>query len=178
MLFIHITYSQEIIALQFQPTSLSLSLSLSLSFSLPVLCSFFRCQGPQNYRIENFNKKHSGTRMIVEQAFGRLKGRWLILAGRQLVAPREATDVAFACMILHNLCSQCPDSAYRDSWDTQRDNVYVENGIPLGEHSYAANLPHRRTAANLSFDELLRQIQTSNNAAKDKRDSLSLDLLE
>ena len=67
-----------------------------------------------------YNYKLSGTRMIVECAFGRLKGRWRILNTIQQSSVKHATEVSLACAILHNLCSRSADSAYRASW-----NVFI-----------------------------------------------------
>ena len=64
-----------------------------------------------------YNYKLSGTRMIVECAFGRLKGRWRILYTKQQGSPKDASRVALACAILHNLCTKSRDSAYRASWN-------------------------------------------------------------
>lgn len=64
-----------------------------------------------------YNYKLSGTRMIVECAFGRLKGRWRILNAIQQASLKHATRVSLACAILHNLCSRSADSAYRASWN-------------------------------------------------------------
>ena len=64
-----------------------------------------------------FNFKHSGSRMIVECAFGRLKGRWRVLNDTQICSPEFAAKVSLACAILHNLCNSRADSAFRASWN-------------------------------------------------------------
>jgi len=56
----------------------------------------------------------------VEQTFGRLKGRWLILLGTQIAHPRDAAKVALACAVLHNLCNGRADSAWRQSWEVKQ----------------------------------------------------------
>ena len=72
----------------------------------------------------SFNYALIRTRRVVEQAFGRLKGRWKIMDGCNLNDPTFASRVALVCCALHNICErhQCPfestwlpdDSAYTD----------------------------------------------------------------
>ena len=50
-----------------------------------------------------FNYLQSSTRIVVEQAFGRLKNRFRILLNSQNASPGRARNNTFACMILHNL---------------------------------------------------------------------------
>ena len=71
----------------------------------------------------SFNYSLIRTRRVVEQAFGRLKGRWKIMDGKcNLKDPVFTRQVAVVCCALHNVCErhQCPfepgwlpdDSAY------------------------------------------------------------------
>jgi len=50
----------------------------------------------------NFNQ--SSTRMVVERAFGILKGRWRILLKKIDMPLRNIPDMVTACLCLHNLC--------------------------------------------------------------------------
>ncbi|POW11808.1 hypothetical protein PSTT_04985 [Puccinia striiformis] len=52
---------------------------------------------------EWFNFLQSSTRIVVEQAFGRLKNRFRILLHAQRARPIRARNTTFLCMILHNL---------------------------------------------------------------------------
>jgi hypothetical protein len=53
----------------------------------------------------DFNKALCRARRVVECAFGRLKGRWRVLAGRVGTAdPDFFAEVALACCVLHNYC--------------------------------------------------------------------------
>ena len=65
---------------------------------------------------ERFNHWHSSTRMIVEQAFGRLKGRFRLLNGTLYIRdPVEyATIIGVGC-ILHNLMMDMND-IYDVTW--------------------------------------------------------------
>uniref|UniRef100_A0A8C3T5Y6 DDE Tnp4 domain-containing protein n=1 Tax=Chelydra serpentina TaxID=8475 RepID=A0A8C3T5Y6_CHESE len=53
---------------------------------------------------ELFNYHLSKCRMVVECAFGRLKGRWRILLTRSDLSPKNIPIVIAACCVLHNLC--------------------------------------------------------------------------
>lgn len=52
----------------------------------------------------NFNFRLSSARMVVENSFGRLKGRWKCLAKRLDIATASVSDVVLACCVLHNIC--------------------------------------------------------------------------
>ena len=63
---------------------------------------------PQKWR---FNNSLIRTRKIVEQAFGRLKGRWKVMDSQCSVNdPVFVRKVAMVCCVLHNVCErhQCP----------------------------------------------------------------------
>ncbi|XP_069752116.1 uncharacterized protein [Narcine bancroftii] len=51
-----------------------------------------------------FNKALNSARIVLEHAFGRLKGRWRCLSKRFDVATAFVPDVVFACCMLHNIC--------------------------------------------------------------------------
>ena len=53
---------------------------------------------------KRFNKIHSQTRVVVESAFGALKGRWRRLNQAFYLALETLPDVIMACCILHNIC--------------------------------------------------------------------------
>jgi hypothetical protein len=72
----------------------------------------------------HFNYRQSRARMTVENAFGRLKGRWRCLLKRMDVNIANIPNVVATCVALHNYCEmhgdECqPEWIYRDS---QRDN--------------------------------------------------------
>ncbi|XP_063818102.1 uncharacterized protein LOC135056626 [Pseudophryne corroboree] len=52
----------------------------------------------------NFTHTLSSARMVVEDAFGRLKGRWRCLLKRNDIAITLVPDVVAACCIFHNFC--------------------------------------------------------------------------
>ena len=67
----------------------------------------------------NFNFRLSSARMVVENAFGRLKGRWRRLLKRNDVDTAFASEVAAVCCILHNVCEVYREQYYPE-WDEQR----------------------------------------------------------
>ncbi|XP_065191888.1 uncharacterized protein LOC135822976 [Sycon ciliatum] len=64
---------------------------------------------------QSFNYRLIRTRRVVEQAFGRLKGRFRILVHSSIRDPRFAADVAVVACALHNVCERwsCP---YEQQW--------------------------------------------------------------
>ena len=61
---------------------------------------------------KNFNYRQSRARMVVENAFGCLKGRWRCLLKRIDVHTSNVPHVVGACVVLHNMCEvygdHCP----------------------------------------------------------------------
>jgi hypothetical protein len=70
---------------------------------------------------EDYNYKQSSTRIIVEQAFGRLKGIWRVLH-RPIWNPDEklVSQLIYVCCILHNIMLEHNDT--------------VDDDIPLVGH--------------------------------------------
>ena len=65
---------------------------------------------------KNFNYRQSRARMVVENAFGRLKGRWRCLLKRLDFALENVPNVVAACVILHNLCEMYGDH-FQPEWE-------------------------------------------------------------
>ena len=78
--------------------------------AFPLLPYLQRCyEGNINERSVQgmFNRAVINGRRVVEQAFGRLKGRWRILLHKvELRNPSFYADVAQACCALHNYCEE------------------------------------------------------------------------
>ena len=65
---------------------------------------------------QNFNYHQSRTRMVVENAFGRLKGRWRCLLKRLDMQVDNAKTAVGACVVLHNICEMFGDHCLED-WE-------------------------------------------------------------
>ena len=65
---------------------------------------------------QNFNYHQSRARMVVENAFGRLKGRWRCLLKRLDMQVDNAAVAVGACVVLHNICETFGDYCLED-WE-------------------------------------------------------------
>ena len=85
-------------------------------------------------RKRSFNYSLIRTRRVVEQSFGRLKGRWQILSGTscRINDPAFARKYSMVCCALHNVCErhQCP---FEPSWLPDQ-STFVQI-TPLNQHS-------------------------------------------
>uniref|UniRef100_A0A3Q1AUI2 DDE Tnp4 domain-containing protein n=1 Tax=Amphiprion ocellaris TaxID=80972 RepID=A0A3Q1AUI2_AMPOC len=63
-----------------------------------------------------FNQKFSRARVVVENAFGRLKGRWRCLLKRNDYDTQLVKSMVLTCCALHNLCEDQGET-YETSWD-------------------------------------------------------------
>ena len=61
-----------------------------------------------------FNYRQSRARMVVENAFGRLKGRWRCMLKRLDMKLRNVPDIVAACVCLHNICEMFGDECRRE----------------------------------------------------------------
>nr|XP_054598560.1 uncharacterized protein LOC107380144 [Nothobranchius furzeri] len=84
----------------------------------------------QHHRLtpeqSTFNYRLSSARMVVENAFGRLKGRWKCLAKRCDVDIHIMPDIVIACCILHNVCEINKDN-YLADWNTDATELPEPN---------------------------------------------------
>ena len=60
--------------------------------------------GSLSAQQKKFNLRLSHTRVVVEHAFGLLKGRWRCLRTRLAVDVSRVPELVAACCILHNIC--------------------------------------------------------------------------
>lgn len=80
---------------------------------------------------EAFNRSLSGARVVIEQAFGLLKGRWRCLLNKLDESVDKVPSTIITCCILHNICSNLND-------DTEFEAVNDGNGnnaLPLQGHA-------------------------------------------
>ena len=68
---------------------------------------------PETARItaeeRRFNYRQSRARMTVENAFGRLKGRWRCLLKRMDCHLSNVPNIVASCVVLHNMCKMFGD---------------------------------------------------------------------
>lgn len=68
-----------------------------------------------------FNYHLSKARIVVENAFGRLKARWRRLLKRNDMATENIPAVIAVCCILHNLC-EVHQEGFNEAWLQEEDN--------------------------------------------------------
>ena len=73
------------------------------------------CDTGLTARQRKFNYQLSRARVVVENAFGRLKGRWRSLMKRNDNNIKFVPKLVTACCVLHNLCEQYGD-ACEEEW--------------------------------------------------------------
>lgn len=82
---------------------------------LPWLMKAFPDNGHLTTQQKHYNYCLSKTRVIVEHAYGRLKGRWRCLQKRLDIDVASVPQVIAACCVLHNICETHGDS-FDDEW--------------------------------------------------------------
>ena len=75
---------------------------------------------------KHFNYRQSRARMVVENAFGRLKGRWRCLLKRLDFKLENVVAVTATCVVLQYICEKYGDH-FEDEWrdDTQQQQTTV-----------------------------------------------------
>ena len=62
---------------------------------------------------KKFNQQLSRARVVVENAFGRLKGRWRCLLKKNESNTSNMPKIISCCVVLHNICEmfgeECPE---------------------------------------------------------------------
>lgn len=64
---------------------------------------------------KNFNYRLSKARVVVENSYGRLKGRWRCLLKRLDVDIEDVPELVTACCVLHNMCEIHGDG-FNEEW--------------------------------------------------------------
>lgn len=84
----------------------------------------------------SFNVKHSTTRVVVENAFGRLKGRFKGIGKRLDLNIENSCNVIAACCVLHNYCETLHEF-FDDQW---LNGVHVHLGVCQGDPDQRQNI--------------------------------------
>lgn len=85
-----------------------------------------------------FNKKFSRGRVVVENAFGRLKGRWRCLLKRNDCDISLVKSMVLTCCALHNLC-ETHGEVYEAGWDAPGTVTPEPTGGVLQDAEEAGN---------------------------------------
>ena len=78
-----------------------------------------------------FNYRLSRARIVVENAFGRLKARWRRLMKQNDMDTTRVPQVVLACCILHNICEIHGDSFINTWLECARDDQPSSTAIPV-----------------------------------------------
>jgi hypothetical protein len=104
----------------------------------------------------NYNRRLSRARVVVEDAFGRLKGRWRILMKRADMDLENVKAIISTCIVLHNVC-ECAREPYFDSWQDIVNNFHVQFPNPdrtLPERAlYSAAIERREQLARILLND-------------------------
>lgn len=84
----------------------------------------------------SFNTKHSTTRVVVENAFGRLKGRFRSISKRLDLNVENSCNVIAACCVLHNYCENLHEF-FNDQW---LNGVNIHVGVFPGDPDQRQNI--------------------------------------
>mmetsp|Transcript_4139 Transcript_4139/g.8496 ORF Transcript_4139/g.8496 Transcript_4139/m.8496 type:complete len:147 (-) Transcript_4139:108-548(-) len=112
--------------------------------------------GHREEKYKFFNYIHSSTRMTIERAFGRLKGRWRILLGNVgiLLKFSDVAQTIHACVVLHNFVERRNQSVGLDE-----AHLEVEDFGPNDNHACAVHgRPPRVTMAERAREGLVDYI--------------------
>ena len=95
-----------------------------------------------------FNYRLSKARVVVEHAYGRLKGRWRCLLKRNDVMIRDLPCLVAACCVLHNIC-ETHHEAFNDDW-IQDDPNSLSNSQNSQSQSNSQNSQSQATSTVLN----------------------------
>lgn len=98
--------------------------------------------GPNVASMRRFNHQHAKMRVVIENAFGRLKGRWHVL--RMTYAhPQLAASVQEVCVRLHNFLEE-RDAAYHDeAREDDDEDPYSSSAADTADSTSAAGAQRR-----------------------------------
>lgn len=90
-------------------------------------------RGPNVATMRRFNHQHEKMRVVVENAFGRLKGRWNVL--RMICAhPHLASSIQEVTAALHNFM-EALNGAYDETVEEESDRHGGGTGVADGDES-------------------------------------------
>ena len=108
---------------------------------LPWLMKSFPDNGRLSRQQKLFNYRLSRARVVVEHAYGRLKGRWRCLLKRLDVSVEDVPSVIATCCVLHNICEM-----HGDTFDESLlEGVETDDGTSAAD----SGPPHSVSGANV-----------------------------
>jgi len=103
----------------------------------------YRDNGHLTRQQKYYNKKHSSSRIKIEQAFGLLKSRWRCLRNNLEVLIDIVPHVISTCCILHNICEDRRDNLVENEYENDTDLlrfIFSDNNSNSNNNSSANNL--------------------------------------
>ncbi|XP_071948245.1 uncharacterized protein [Antedon mediterranea] len=97
---------------------------------LPWLMKGFPEGANFNRQQRTFNYRLSRARMVVEQAFGQLKGRWRILMRRNDTHVSKVPLMVSSCCVLHNFCISQNDEVELEEIHVNEENINEDDPLP------------------------------------------------
>ena len=91
--------------------------------------------------------------MVVENSFGRLKGRWRCLLKRLDVKLQNVPHVVSACVVLHNMCEMYGDNCLMEWVDNDSSTFPCDTS-----HSLITATPNN---ANIIRDAIMQHITST-----------------
>ena len=88
---------------------------------------------------KNFNYRQSRARMVVENSFGRLKGRWRCLLKRLDFKLQNVPHVVSACVVLHNICEMYGDNCFSE-WVDSTPNISLPPATASSETNDSSSI--------------------------------------
>ncbi|XP_043466333.1 putative nuclease HARBI1 [Leptopilina heterotoma] len=125
----------------------------------PFLMVPFKDNGHLTEDQINFNKCLSRTRMVIERAFGLLKGRFRRLLYLYLQNVAYGSLIIIACCVLHNICLDLDDDVNDEilnNIDEQRAQNIVNDLHDQDDVYNATALQKRRNIVNMLMQEEIR----------------------
>lgn len=105
---------------------------------------------PLTHEQAHYNNILSSAKVVVENAFSRLKGRWRCLLKRNDFELTTIPNLVAACCILHNLCEMQNDY-FLPEWNTAVDEDLLQprTGTQGAQQLQSAQLIRNTMADNL-----------------------------
>ena len=113
----------------------------------PTMMKCYESNNPLQPHEKTFNHRLIRTRRVIEQAFGRLNGRFRIVSHSSLKVPKFAANVALVCCGLHNICERwsCPANS---TWTINAAEYHPGPNDPYNNHTGDAGVQVRNKLAS------------------------------